>query len=123
MKSKHVLIFHTSLFILFALASLSSPILAIYYPSFFSSIFFLLGIVLFMIAVIASWPLFGGCPFTVWENRLRKNELRETYLGACIDHYTEKWLGLKLPHKFFTGMLVVLLLVPIFVSLFVRYIK
>ncbi len=121
MKARHVLIIHTSIFILFVLGSLSSPILAAYFPNFFSSIFYLISIVLLMVGVILSWKKFGGCPFTVWENRLRIKESAETYLGSCLPYYTQKWFGLKVPNRVFTGILVALLILPILVGINVRY--
>jgi hypothetical protein len=122
MKSKHVLSIHTAIFVLFVLGSISSPILAIYFSSFFSSIFYLLAAVLIMAGVILSWRAFGGCPFTVWENRLRERESLETYLGSCLPHYSRKWFDLKLPGKFFTVILISLLLLPICTGIFVRFI-
>jgi hypothetical protein len=66
-----------------------------------------------MIAVLVSWKVFGGCPFTVWENRIRELERSgSAYLGSCLTHYSTKWFGLNI-----TGILVSLLILPIIVGI------
>lgn len=121
MTSKHVLAIHIFIFTFFALASLSTPILVVFFPGFFSSFFYLLGAVLLVALVFSSWKSYGGCPFTVWENNFRKTESKETYSGSCLPHYAAKWLGLKLPTRFFTAVLFTLLFLPILVGVVGRY--
>lgn len=48
-------------------------------------------------AIVAVWSLYGGCPFTNWENQLRaKYDPAGVYSGPCIAHYAHKHLGIKI---------------------------
>lgn len=110
-----VLAFHTLLFLSFAAAMLYSPFFAMNHPEAFSlrnlGLFFIIAV-----GTVGSWPLFGGCPFTIWENRAWHKENRNRlYKGACIDHYVKRWLGVNLPDGLSTKMLFGLFLIP-FVS-------
>jgi hypothetical protein len=68
--------------------------------------------------VMLSWKIYGGCPFTVWENRYREIEEKgSAYLGSCLPHYAMRWFGWKIPGKYFTLVLVTLLILPIVVGI------
>lgn len=121
MTSNHVLILHTTIFSLFALGSLSSPVLVQFFPRFFGSMYFLVGAALLLVIVKSSWKKFGGCPFTVWENKLRNLEQKQTYSESCLPHYSAEWFGLNLTDKFFTPVLIILFLIPIFVGIYAAY--
>lgn len=113
MTSKGVLAIHTTVFALFVIAALSSPLLAIYHPALFSpQNLFALGILALL--VIGSWPLFGGCPFTVWEKNLREREAQgSAYTKPCMDYYAYVWFGLHLPPHLNDVILIALLLLPV----------
>jgi len=113
MTSRGVLIVHTCAFTLFVLASLSSPFLVLWYPELFSgTTLFIIGA--FALLMVGSWPVLGGCPFTIWENNLRERKKSgSAYTDACIDHYVLHWFGIKLPNKFSDVLLYALLALPI----------
>ncbi|MBX4186702.1 MAG: DUF2784 domain-containing protein [Candidatus Doudnabacteria bacterium] len=113
MNSKRVLTIHTMIFAMFAIGSLSSPFLSRRFHGFFSSPYYLVGAGIIMVATLASWKLFGGCPFTVWENRLREKEGLPKYTGSCLPQYTSKWFGLNVPNKYFNSVIIILLIIPI----------
>ena len=105
---------HTTTFAVFAAASLSSPFLARKYDNFFSSPLYLISVAIVFVMTMVSWKVFGGCPFTVWENRLHeKKQTGNSYVGSCLPYYVERWFGLKISNKVFTGLLVALLILPI----------
>lgn len=113
MKAKHVLAIHTAVLASFVVASLSSPYIATHYLGFFSAPV-LVALAILAVAVMASWNISGGCPFTVWENRLRASEdPSAVYSDGCINHYVHTWSGLRLPNGFSTGILVILLALPV----------
>lgn len=114
MKAQHVLYLHTMIFAVFAVSAISSPVLAIFYPSIFASYLYAIIAGVLLGATMFSWKLFKGCPFTVWENRLRAIEQKElAYLGSCLSHYGNQWLGLKLPAKVYSLMLYTMLVMPV----------
>lgn len=115
--SRLVLAFHTLLFLSFAAVAIASPIVGYLHPEIFSNPRILIGTIIVMIIVVGSWPLAGGCPFTIWENKLRKKEGELAYEGGCIDHYVKVWFGISLPEKLSTRVLVVLLALPVITSL------
>jgi hypothetical protein len=121
MNSKQILVLHTAIFVAFILGSLSSPLWAAYYPNFFESIFYLPSVVLLMMLTMASWRIFGGCPFTIWENNQRVKEGKLAYVGSCLPRYAQDWFGLSVSSKFATYFLVLCLLVPIGVGVVVRF--
>ncbi|MBX4205081.1 MAG: DUF2784 domain-containing protein [Candidatus Doudnabacteria bacterium] len=121
MTSRQVLALHTTLFIVFMITMGSTPFLAMIYPQFFSSAFFLPTVVLGMALTLASWKLYGGCPFTVWENQARTKEGKEIYLGSCLPHYARLWFGLEIPTAIFNAILVAFLLLPIGVGIYEKY--
>jgi len=113
MKARTILIIHTTIFLCFAFAAISSPYFALHYPEYFSALnLIVFGVI--AVAVVGTWPLFGGCPFTIWENTAWKRENpSRAYRGACIDHYIERWFGIRLPDHLSTIALIVLFLIPI----------
>jgi hypothetical protein len=113
MKSKTILTIHTLLFFSFVAVSLSLSMILFWYPGAVPGKIVVIGYSILAILVIGSWPTFGGCPFTVWENNFRKREGRKVYSGACINHYAKEWFGIILPSKFGTYLLIALLVLPI----------
>lgn len=109
-----MLTLHTALFLSFALLSLTSVPVMLSYPS--SAPYYFWGFLMLAVAVPLSWKLYGGCPCTVWEKRLLKQESRPLYEKPCIDHYSHMWLGLRLRPKMSTYALLFLLLLPLAVS-------
>lgn len=117
MTSKTVLIIHTIVFAGFLVFSLSSPFIALRYAAFFSGYFFPFALVVMPIILIA-WRMFGGCPFTVWENRLREQEhAGSAYKDSCIQYYGFRWFGVRTPLWVIQPVLVGLLSLPIAVGL------
>lgn len=120
MTPKKVFIVHTVVFGLFLVFSLSSPFVAIYYSAFFSGYVFP-GAILLMPVVLIAWRFFGGCPFTVWENRLRERQQPgSAYQDSCIQYYAFQWFGIRVPLWVIQPVLIGLLLLPIAVGLFLR---
>lgn len=117
MRSGSILVLHTIVFFLFIMVSLSSPFVAIRYPTVFSGPYVFVGAALVMLVVISSWGIAGGCPFTAWENAARRREGREIYGGGCIERYSFQWFNITLPRHFSTVVLVFLLLLPVGVAL------
>lgn len=112
MKSKAMLAFHTLMFSAFSAGALSSPFIAFSYPT-IPGWYFLSATVVLFVFVVGSWTVFGGCPFTVWENNFREQERRgSAYEGPCIDHYAYEWFGLQVQGQRSTIVLVALLLLP-----------
>ena len=121
MRSKIILVVHTVFFLSFATASLASPFLMAYYPRLFTGKGVIVGFSAFALLAAGSWPLYGGeCPFTVWEHTFLKREGKRAYKGACINHYADKWFGMRLHRHAGTVILVVLFLVPMVVG-FIRW--
>lgn len=117
MTSKKVLIIHIVVFAGFLVFSLSSPFIAMRYAAFFSGYFFPFALVVMPVIVIA-WRIFRGCPFTVWENRLREQEQEgSTYKDSCIQYYAFQWFGLRIPLWIIQPALLVLLALPIGIGL------
>ncbi|MDP2676181.1 MAG: DUF2784 family protein [bacterium] len=117
MTPKKVLIIHIVVFIGFLVFSLSSPFIAMRYAAFFSGYFFPFAIIVMPIILIA-WHFFGGCPFTVWENRLReRTQSGSSYQNSCIQYYAFQWFGIRIPLKLIQPALVALLVLPITVGL------
>lgn len=112
MSARVVLAIHASVFFSFAAASLASPLLIYSYPDVFAGRYVVAGAGILMLLVIGSWPLFGGCPFTMWENKLRMEESGTPYSGPCIDHYAIRWFSIRLPAQLSTAGLIVLLALP-----------
>ena len=47
--------------------------------------------------MLATWIMFGSCPCTVWERKLRKRyDPAGAYEGQCITHYAQKHLGITI---------------------------
>ena len=108
MTSKAIRNFHATVLSLFVIISLASPFLSAWYPGLFS-IEYVIGAGAIMFLTLVSWQVFGGCPFTVWENRLREREKRgSSYRGPCIDHYARAWFDITLPRKLSMVVLVLL---------------
>jgi|GEM_PF-2026878 hypothetical protein len=112
MRSRAILALHTTMFFAFVIGSLSSPFIALSYPT-ISPWPFILATLFLATFVVGSWGAYGGCPFTIWENKFREQEQRgSSYPGPCIDHYAYVWFGLKIPGRTSTMILLVLLLLP-----------
>jgi hypothetical protein len=117
MKARAILTIHTILFLLFVAVSIGSPFIVVWYPDIFVGKYIVVTAGVLMLLVIGSWPLCGGCPFTVWENRFKKKAGHAPYIGPCIDHYAARWFGLRFPGNASTLLLVGLLLLPIVVGI------
>lgn len=119
-RSQKVRIFHTGVLTLFIITSLSSPFVALKYSRVFSWYFFA-GALILMVSVILSWEVYGGCPFTVWENDLKEREQPgSSYAGSCIKHYLLEWFGINIPHNLVTTILVLLFVLPLVVTLILK---
>lgn len=71
-----------------------------------------------MCLTLVSWRIFGGCPLTRWENRLRQTcDPTGCYSGPCVNHYAKRLFRLNLPrwtvHALVVGSLAA--------SLFIRF--
>lgn len=69
---------------------------------------------------ITSWPICGGCPLTIWENRLRRKfDPDSAYQEGYVTHYAKKCLGLNVPSKFVTvgNSIVLIFSIVIFLGL------
>lgn len=113
--SFRVLSLHALLFFSFLLFSLSSVPVILLFP--LTAPYYLWGFVLLALVVPLSWRMYGGCPFTIWEKKLRAHESKPIYTKPCIDHYTEEWTGIRLRPKLSTYLLLGLLVLPIFSAL------
>ncbi|MFA7309462.1 MAG: DUF2784 family protein [Candidatus Paceibacterota bacterium] len=117
--SRLMLAFHTLFFAGLVIGSFMSPFIAAFDPGAFKlygpSIAVTIGVL-----ILGSWYFYrGDCPFTVWENALRRREGRQTYSGSCIDRYAKKWFGLVLPRRFNTIFPVAILAIPLIAGFFV----
>lgn len=113
MTSKNILFIHTAIFTLFVLASLGSPIIATRYPEFFSPKNTLI-LAILAVLILTTWSIFGGCPFTVWENRFREKESAgSAYKDPCLKHYAKKWFDITLHGRLSDSIIIFLLLLPI----------
>jgi hypothetical protein len=115
MMSRLIFSIHTVIFLAFVGLSLASPFFVFLLP--WSMVWWWVGgTILFGIAVISSWRIWGECPFTVWENIWRKHEGRPVYRGACTEHYARVF-GLHMRPGISTPLLEVLPLFPIAAAL------
>ncbi|MBI5470681.1 DUF2784 family protein [Candidatus Kaiserbacteria bacterium] len=113
MNSKQMLVLHVVIFATFVAVSFELSYYVLQHPESISITYLGLGTLIFAIIVVGSWPLFGGCLFTTWENKRRSREGRATYTEPCIDHYVYRWIGFRFPGKSSTYMLIVLLVLPL----------
>jgi hypothetical protein len=119
MISKRILIFHTILFTTFVIGSILSSIVVVFFPELLSGRHLFYFLIVLAVLIVGSWPLFGGCPFTKWENYHREREKPGSrYHGECIVMYAEKWFGVSLPQKFGVYISVFFLILPTVVSIF-----
>ena len=101
MKSKYILILHTTLFTIFVISSVVLSAVVIWFPALLPGKYlFYAALVLAGLFVILSLR-FGGCPFTTWENYLRERERPgSAYHGSCMVRYEKKWFNMNLPGSF-----------------------
>ena len=119
MKSKAAFFIHFACFFLFVTSSLCSYEIKKQWPDFFGQAFFP-GFMAVSVLTLASWPLFGGCPLTNLENRLRVREGKGPYQGSCMVHYFYRWTGRR-PNKTFIHVLLVgVMAVPAAVRFFLE---
>jgi hypothetical protein len=117
MKSKHILILHTILFTTFVIGSILSSIVVIFFPELLSGRHLFYFLIVLAVLIIGSWPLFGGCPFTKWENYHRERENPgSAYSGSCIVRYLKKWFNVNFPEKFHVLIPITFLILPAVVS-------
>lgn len=117
MSSRFYLILHTLLIVLFDVGSVGTAYILIQYPEVVSGKMVVMAFVTIGILFIGSWPLFGGCPFTVWENGARKREGKKPYSDACMMRYARRWFGWKMTRNEDTWIPVGFLLLPIIAGL------
>ncbi len=113
MKARTILFIHTVLFTLFCASSVTISFLLLAHPGFIGGKIVVFSYSILAVLVVGSWPIFGGCPFTAWENDFRKREGKSPYTGPCIDHYANEWFHISLPAKLSTYLLVLILVLPI----------
>jgi|SRR3989344_8596643 len=113
LKARFILAIHTMIFISLVCGSFALPFLIYQYPDIFVGKYVVITMGVLALLVVSSWPLYGGCPFTIWENTFKKEAGQPSYSGPCIDHYAALWFGIHLPPRVSTGMLIVLLALPI----------
>lgn len=120
MLSRLILFIHVLIFLSFVGLSLASPLFVWALP-WQEGARWLVGTIVFGLVVIASWRVFGECPFTIWENKLRRIEGRRTYSEACSEHYVRA-LGIPVRHGLTTRLLEALPFIPITVALYKYFI-
>ena len=119
MKSKYILILHTTLFTTFVIGSIMASIAMVFFPEFLSGRYLFYFLMVLAVLIIGSWPLFGGCLFTKWENHYRELEsLGLTYRGSCVIRYAKKWFNINLPGRLDVYILIILFILPAVTALF-----
>ncbi len=113
MLSRAILFVHVIIFCSFVGLSLASPLFVWLLP-WQSAWPWLLGTIVFGVAVVGSWRVWGECPFTIWENAWRKREGRPAYRGACTEHYGPLF-GIRLRPGQSTTLLELVATVPVVV--------
>lgn len=73
--------------------------------------------ILLILAMVLSQRIFGVCPFTGLELKLRDE--KGQYAGGCIVHYFNKWFGFRLP-KWGVGVGEGVLFVAALLALFIN---
>ncbi|MFA5990874.1 MAG: DUF2784 family protein [Candidatus Doudnabacteria bacterium] len=97
MLSRLIFAIHCGCLLSLVASSLASVLIKKTNPTFFNDVFFP-GFVMVSILTLVSWPLFGGCPLTKWENRFRKAENKAPYEGSCMVHTLSQLTGRR-PNK------------------------
>lgn len=118
MKSWQILAIHSSLYVVLAVFSFGSSAYIFAHPSAFSPKTVTLATIALAVCAVGTWPLFGGCPFTVWENRARTREGLQPYTSSCFNNYASKWFRYALPTHISGYVLTALVLLPLCVRLF-----
>lgn len=117
--SRVILAFHTLVFSALIIVCLASPIVAARYPDLFH-VYSLWVFGFTGISILGSWYVYSGqCPFTVWENTLRKKEGKEPYAEPCMDRYAKEWFNLTLPSRFSDIFPIAILFIPVLTRFFV----
>ncbi len=72
--------------------------------------------VLMLIAALTllSWPVFGGCPLTKWENKHIAAEGGVPYKGSCMVYRLNSWTGRQVNPLFIHVLLVTdMIVIPV----------
>jgi hypothetical protein len=119
MRAKHILILHTTLLAIFIIGSTALSLFVMFYSEVMSGKYLFFTFLALLVFIVGSWPLFGGCPFTIWENHYRELENPGSgYRGSCMIKYMKEWFGFRLPGRFDIYIPVAFVVLPIIVGLF-----
>lgn len=98
----------------FVTSSFASIAIKKHNPAFYAGVFFP-GFAAAAILTILSWAVFGECPLSRWENRLRVLEGKAPYKGSCMVYNFNKITGLHINSRLAHGILIGIMLIPVFV--------
>ena len=121
MNSKIILILHTTGFIFLTVVSFTFPFIAFAYPEFMT--LELLAVFLAVALLVPlSWLIAGGCPLTVWENRLRESEKPgSSYRESCTQKYLLEWFNVRIPRWLSIVFILVRLAIPVAATAWVLF--
>lgn len=119
MKSKLFFVIHCACLSIFVASSFASIVIKKADPWFFTDAFFP-AFMLISAFTLISWPLFGGCPLTKWENHYRRLEGKETYEGSCMVYclfrLTGRWPNKMAIHVVLVGIMAIPVVVRFFLE-------
>lgn len=113
-NSRKIFLLHCFCLSLLVVGSLFAFKIKEWDKGFFTKVFFPIFVAVSALT-LASWPLCGGCLLTRWEKQFLEREGLRPYNDPFIVHYLDQWVGVRVHPKIATGLVILLMLVPVVV--------